>query len=235
MRIDAVLLDMGGVLIPEIPDYSGAARDPLFRNRLGRLGVLDPGRLVRDAGTRLKEAYRALEESCEQPDPDIVLRDLKPAVRRLLLLAFGEQVAQRPYPHARDVVARLARRFRLGLVSNTVVPGEPHGRKLALYGILEHLGCAVWSAEFGRRKPHPSIVLAALKKLGVPPERAAFVGDKIRTDVRAAHAARVRSIWLRGAWYLPTEGPRPDFVIRDLRELPLLLERLTPPGGSGPG
>ena len=53
-----------------------------------------------------------------------------------------------------------------------------------------------------------------------------FVGDKIRTDVLAAQAAGVRSVWLRGRLHLPPDGPYPDFVIRDLRELPLLLDRL---------
>jgi FMN phosphatase YigB (HAD superfamily) len=55
---------------------------------------------------------------------------------------------------------------------------------------------------------------------------AVFVGDKLRTDIEAARRARVRAIHLRrrGA---PTGGhAKPDFVIRDLRELPILLQRL---------
>jgi HAD superfamily hydrolase (TIGR01509 family) len=225
-RVEAVLLDMGGVLIPEVPDYSGAARNPTLCEHLKRLGVQDGEGLVMDAGGRVREAYRALEARCEQPDLDQVLDDLPPTIRKLLFRAFAEEAAQAPYLHARDVVATLARRYRLGLVSNTVLPGDHHARRLTLYGILPHLSSARWSANFGRRKPDPAMLQSVLAELRVSPDRAIFVGDKIRTDVVAAHRAGARSVWLRRDSSLPDDGLRPDFVIQDLRELPILLRRL---------
>ena len=225
-RVEAVLLDMGGVLIPEVPDYSGASRNPTLRDHLRRLGVEDADGLVLEAGKRVREAYRELESRCEQPDPHRVLADLPPTIRTLLIRAFADEAAQVPYAYARDVVATLARRYRLGLVSNTIIPGDHHARRLTLWGILPHLSSARWSANFGRRKPDPAMLLAVLAELCVPANRAIFVGDKIRTDVEAAHRAGVRSVWLRRDSSLPSDGPRPDFVIQDFRELPILLRRL---------
>lgn len=222
-RVDAVLLDMGGVLIPEVADYSGALRDPMLRTHLVRLGVSDPAHLVLDAGRRVREAYRAAEQACTQPDPEQVLAHLTADVRRVLLRAFASVASRPPFDYALGVVARLARFYRLGLVSNTVLPGDHHARRLETYGLLRHFGSACWSANFGVRKPDPAILRTVLHDLGVPPHRALFVGDKVRTDVLAAARAGVASVWIRGDRTLAPDGPRPDFVIRDLRRLPELL------------
>jgi FMN phosphatase YigB (HAD superfamily) len=225
-RVEAVLLDMGGVLIPEVSGYAGAARDATLQDGLRRLGVPEPATLALECGERLRSAYRALEAECVQPDPATVLGELPEDVRRLLLLGFAREAARPPFSYAREVVANLAHRYRLGLVSNTVIPGPHHARSLERAGILPHLGAVAWSANFGRRKPDPAMLHFVLGRLGVAGRHAIFVGDKLRTDVEAARRAGVRSVWLRRQAPLSTDGARPDFVIQDLRELPLLLRRL---------
>ena len=226
-RIEAVLLDMGGVLIPELQTYERAVRDRAFLAALHEQGVVDPEPFVIERAKRLRAAYRALEAECSQPDLDDVFADCSPSVRALLLRAFKREAAPPPYMHARDVVARLARDYRLGLVSNNAMPGDHHALVLRRTGILEHLGCAVWSANFGRRKPDPAMILHVLAVLRVPRERAIFVGDKLRTDVAAARRAGVRSVYIRkrGAPRATAEL-HPDFTIGDLRALPALLRQL---------
>jgi FMN phosphatase YigB (HAD superfamily) len=226
-RVQAVLLDMGGVLLPELQTYERAVRDAGFLAALREHGVAEPEAFVSDRAQRLRAAYRALEKECRQPDLDEVFRDSSPVVRKLLLTAFKREASPPPYGFARAVVAELARDYRLGLVSNTAMPGEHHAAVLRRAGILQYLGCAVWSADFGRRKPHPGMILHVLAQLRVPPGRAIFVGDKLRTDVAAARNARVRSVYLRkrGA-PLASHSLRPDFTIGDLRALPALLRQL---------
>ena len=224
-RVRAVLLDMGEVLIP-VRGYRGAASDPDVLAALRRLGVEAPESAVLDAAQRVASAYDALRAECSQPDLDAVLAGFSPSVRRVLLGAFRRQASPRPFDHARGVVAELARSFRLGLVSNNVLPGDHHARLLARNGILHHLDVAVWSANFGRRKPDPAMIEHALARLGLPPRAAVLVGDKLSTDVLAARRAGVRSIYLRkrGA---PLEGPvRPDFTVGDLRAVPALVRSL---------
>jgi HAD superfamily hydrolase (TIGR01549 family) len=225
--VQAVLLDMGGVLLPELQTYERAARDGAFLAALAEQGVADPQRYVVERANRLREAYRALEKECTQPDLDLVFSDSSPAVRRLLLGAFKRQSSPPPYVYATELVAALARRYRLALVSNNSMPGDHHAAVLRRAGMLQHFGCAVWSGNFGRRKPDPAMILHALRVLRVPRERAIFVGDKLRTDVAAARNAGVRSVYIRkrGA---PWAGGslRPDFTIGDLRALPALLGQL---------
>jgi len=226
-RIDAVLLDMGGVLIPELQSYERSVRDRAFLAALEEQGVAHPEPFVMERAKRLREAYRALADECRQPDLELVFADCTPVVRELLLRAFKREAAPAPYPHARAVVAELAHDFALGLVSNNAMPGDHHARVLRRAGILQHIGCAVWSANFGRRKPDPAMIRHVLDELGARPERAIFVGDKLRTDVAAARRARVRSVYIRkrGAPYA-SSSLRPDFTISDLRALPRLLRQL---------
>jgi beta-phosphoglucomutase-like phosphatase (HAD superfamily) len=66
--VQAVLLDMGGVLLPEQQTYERAVRDGAFLAALAEQGVADPERYVRERASRLREAYRALEKECRQPD-----------------------------------------------------------------------------------------------------------------------------------------------------------------------
>jgi len=226
-RVEAVLLDMGGVLLPELQTYERAVRDRAFLAALAEQGVAQPEPFVVERARRVREAYRALERECAQPDLDVVLADCTPGVRHLLVSAFRRESAPPPYAHAGAVVAALARRYRLGLVSNTAIPGDHHARVLRRAGMLRHFGCAVWSANFGRRKPDPAMIEHVLARLCVPAARAIFVGDKLRTDVAAARAAGVRSVYIRkrGA-PCASPGLAPDFTIGDLRALPLLLRTL---------
>lgn len=227
VRVEAVLLDMGGVLLPELQTYERAVRDPAFLSALAEQGIASPEAFVIERAKRLREAYRALEKECLQPDLDEVLSDCSPAVRRLLLGAFKRQASPPPYVFAREVVARLSRDYRLGLISNNSMPGSHHAAVLRRTGLLQHFGCAVWSGNFGRRKPDPAMIEFVLAQLRVPRERAIFVGDKLRTDVAAARNARMRSVYIRkrGAPWA-TRALRPDFTIGDLRALPLLLRQL---------
>jgi HAD superfamily hydrolase (TIGR01549 family) len=226
-RIDAVLLDMGGVLIPELQSYERSVRDRAFLAALEEHGVAHPESFVMERAKRLREAYRALEVECRQPDLALVFADCPPVVRELLLRAFKREASPAPYAHARAVVAELAHDFALGIVSNNAMPGDHHARVLRRAGILQHVGCAVWSADFGRRKPDPGMILHVLDQLDVRREHAIFVGDKLRTDVAAARRARVRSVYIRkrGAPFA-SAALRPDFTISDLRALPLLLRQI---------
>ena len=152
--------------------------------------------------------------------------ELAPPVRQFLLDAFRREAAQPVIDNAREVVAELARDYKLGLVSNTVIPGDHHARSLEAAGILQHLHAAAWSANFGRRKPDPAIVHHVLDRLAVPAERAVLVGDKIRTDILAAKRAGVGAIWLSRPGMQRSGEAEPDFIIHDLSELPALLRRL---------
>jgi len=92
------------------------------------------------------------------------------------------------------------RGLKLGLVSNAADPPEDLRRELGDSGIAERIDYAVFSSEVGRRKPDAEIFERALEALGVPPEAALFVGDRLEEDVRGAAElgmTTVQALWFR--------------------------------------
>lgn len=126
-------------------------------------------------------------------------------------------------PHHAPLLADLARRYRLAVVSNFDYSPTAHG-------ILEDAGVAglfdaiVVSDAVGWRKPAPRIFHAALARLGLAPAQALFVGDRADIDVLGA-----RGVGMPVAWINPAGDPvpaglhAPDHDIRDLDELRRIL------------
>jgi putative hydrolase of the HAD superfamily len=104
------------------------------------------------------------------------------------------------------------RGLKLGLVSNTFDPEWLLLRDLDEQGLAHRLDVAVFSSAVGKRKPHPEIYRRALEPLGVEPERALFVGDRLREDVRGPAElgmTTVQALWFRAEE--PVDGIEPDF------------------------
>jgi putative hydrolase of the HAD superfamily len=93
-----------------------------------------------------------------------------------------------------------ARGLKLGLVSNAFDPGWLLHRDLEQMGLAQRLDFSVFSSEVGTRKPHPAIFERALEALGVEPENALFVGDRLYEDIRGAGElgmTTVQALWFR--------------------------------------
>jgi putative hydrolase of the HAD superfamily len=103
------------------------------------------------------------------------------------------------------------RGLKLGLVSNAFDPGWLLHRDLEQMGLAERLDFAVFSSEVGVRKPDPRIFERALEALGVGPENALFVGDRLYEDVRGAGElgmTTVQALWFRADEH--PDGGEPD-------------------------
>lgn len=119
------------------------------------------------------------------------------------------------------VLARLAARYRLGIVSNF------YGNLAAICaesGLAPVLGVVADSAVVGCGKPDARIFRHALDALGVAPSAATFVGDSRPRDMEGARALGMRHVWLVDA-AAPAGAPccAGDPVIRDLAELESVL------------
>jgi putative hydrolase of the HAD superfamily len=142
-------------------------------------------------------------------------------------LAEAIRLEHRAWDEARelhpDTVAllRTLRRagIRLGLVSNAFDPPDLMHEDLRLHGIADLLDAAVFSSELGVRKPHPAIYQAVLDRLGVPAERALFVGDRVREDVLGPAALGMATCL--ATYYRQDEGDhsRADFRARSVLDI----------------
>jgi putative hydrolase of the HAD superfamily len=104
-----------------------------------------------------------------------------------------------------------SRGLKLGLVSNAFDPGWLLHRDLEQMGLAQRLDFSVFSSEVGTRKPHPAIFERALEALGVEPENALFVGDRLFEDIRGAGElgmTTVQALWFRVDEH--ADGREPD-------------------------
>lgn len=73
-------------------------------------------------------------------------------------------------------------------------------------------------------KPHPMGLRIALNELDVPPDRALYVGNSVSTDVTAARAAGMGSVWVPHGRPTTRPPPEPTHRIGSLAEIPRVLD-----------
>ena len=201
-RVFRLFAEEGVVVTPERFDPLFYAADDALVGTIPRTSSL--GETV----TRLAAGVGA---ALELPDRTVAER----VARRFLDAALAGLAGNTP------LLARLACRYRLGIVSNFY---GNLARVCDDAGIGSLFSVLVDSAEVGCAKPDPRIFRVALEALGVAPAAATFVGDSLPRDMAGARAVGMRHIWLVGAT-APAADPccGGDRQIRSLRELEAIL------------
>jgi FMN phosphatase YigB (HAD superfamily) len=131
--------------------------------------------------------------------------------------------------HHAEVLRALRERARIGLCSNfTHAP--------TVYRILDEadlrtpLDAIAISVEVGFRKPRREMFERVLAGLSTEARHTLHVGDNLGSDVGGAAAVGMRTAWITRQVEDPEgllaqhQGPRPDFVLADLRELVALVD-----------
>jgi HAD superfamily hydrolase (TIGR01509 family) len=126
---------------------------------------------------------------------------------------------------AEEVLATLhTQGLRLGVISNTLQPGWSADEALARRGLLHLFTARVYSSEVRVAKPHAAIFRAALNAMGVAPDRAVHVGDRLVADVAGAQGIGMRAVLIEVPQRPEADSNIvPDARIRELAELPDVL------------
>jgi putative hydrolase of the HAD superfamily len=145
------------------------------------------------------------------------------AVQRIVELEYRAIVSERTIPPENlDTLEQLKHRgLKLGLVSNAHFLPALLLEDFDRLGIARYMDAIVTSSQVGLRKPHPDIFRRILGVLGVEPQEAVFVGDKLREDVYGPKELGMRAVLtrqFRSEDVDPAKGT-PDAVIDSLAEL----------------
>ena len=118
--------------------------------------------------------------------------------------------------------------LRVGLVSNATLLPEMMREDIERLGIAQYVDSAIFSSEAGVRKPHPAIFMQVLDALETAPNRAVFVGDRVRDDIGGAKSLGMRGVLTREFRQeeLDSVSIRPDHVIDRLPDLVPYILRL---------
>jgi phosphoglycolate phosphatase len=214
----ALLFDLDGTLVDSVPDLAAAANQLLAALGHAPLGEAEIAAMVGDGVAKLVE--RAL--AARQAEANA----LEPAVARFTAIyEAGATTRTRPYPGVPEVLRELAG-------AGTALAVCTNKPEQATRAVLEGLDLArffpvvLGGDSLPARKPDPAPLRAALDRLGLPPAKAAMVGDH-RNDVLAADGAGVAAIFARYGYGLATLGAlKPAAMIDAFAELPQVLAGL---------
>jgi HAD superfamily hydrolase (TIGR01509 family) len=217
-----VLFDLGGTLIEEreYADWAEAARrwgldlgeEPLARaySEIQRETDVPPRR-----PTTAEFWQKVLSRALESP---VGL----PVAEQFVAYWHEHPSAPRLFSDARGCLERLQReRRRMGVISNSRSEASIRD-KMRQTGILDFFEVVLSSGTEGVEKPDPEIFRRGLRRSGVPPSEAFYVGDLEYTDAKAARAAGLRSVWLNRDG--TGMGDEPE--ITSLTELPFHLAKI---------
>ncbi len=207
MRIDAVLFDIDGTLLDHESASTASLREALEAER----GALDAA-----THDEALTEWRRLEELHYETYLSGEIDGQEQRRRRAAGILEWLGAPARPHPELDSWFERFLDGYRaqwslfddvhetiealeaaalpLGVITNA--DAGIQRRKLAALGIETRLPAFVASSEVGRPKPEPEIFHEACALLGLPPERVAYVGDRLDTDARGARDAGLLGIWL---------------------------------------
>jgi HAD superfamily hydrolase (TIGR01662 family) len=156
--------------------------------------------------------------------PDSPAEKIAPIASRLTRLWIDQNGRRVPRPDVRQTLIELDKRgYALGIIANSISTTEiPEW--LEKDGLAQYFKCVMLSAEFGHRKPDPSIFIEAARMVGAEPAKCAYVGDNPSRDIEGTHRAGFgMAVILLESDTLAKEPPkgreRPDAIIRECKDL----------------
>jgi len=172
----------------------------------------------------------------EQPTSDFFVREalagLEAPVSEQLVadvtsILFGTELdVPVILPDTLATIATLhAQNIAMGCITNTIALPSAIEDLLWRLGLVRYLDAIVVSSGAGFRKPHASLFRHALDELGVCPEEALFVGDRLLDDISGAKALGMRAVLTHQYRQeaLDSSLVLPDAVISQLGELPAVV------------
>lgn len=134
-------------------------------------------------------------------------------------------------PYVDRVLNKLTEKYKLGLITNTTTSREEDVRcALRRIGIEKYFDVVLTSVDANSRKPDEKIFQIALSAIGVNPEEAIMVGNRISSDILGGNEMGMRTILFRWNERYPervnSPQERPTRIIKSLKDLPKVLEGL---------
>ena len=210
--VDAVLFDWGGTLTPWHEVDLGEQWRVFAREIHGvAFDAPEVPRSDLDAAQRLADRISAVEESAWQRgrtdhtsahlDDILAAAGIDPGHDRHLLALAAYRRFWEPHTHTDEQVLPLweglrERGVRIGVLSNTIWSRDYHREVFERDGVLGLIDGDVYSSELHVVKPHPQAFLAACAAVGVVPERAVYVGDRLFEDVHGPQQVGMRAVWI---------------------------------------
>jgi putative hydrolase of the HAD superfamily len=220
-KYQVVLFDLNGVIMFG-HDRFGAGQD--YRRTYHALGGRNlTAEQVRGYITRCYEGMHADYHNPARYDDFPSLReglvrygDAPADELELLELVFSLHECGLVPAACAELLSRLSRTHRLGLVSNIWAPKYMWQREFERSGIADLFEHVVFSSDCRSVKPSSKLFREALRGVQAAPEEVLFVGDNLRCDMEGAKSLGMKTAWVSE---LPGSYPSVDYRLGSVFEL----------------
>ncbi len=126
-----------------------------------------------------------------------------------------------------EALAALAKRYKLCVVSDTIVtPADGLRAVLEKHGLKQYFSGFAFSDEVGRSKPHRAMFEAAAAQLGLPLDQMVHIGDRDHNDVKGPQSLGMKAILFTAARDRDKDTTSAEAVCERHAELPGIVDRL---------
>ena len=232
VKIEGVFFDLGGTLriAEHVPEHEQAAKA-----RMAALAGADDVESFIDMVEARYAPYRdwALSENKESGDYELWAKWLLPELPEDKLQSICHEMTYQ-YRQVKglrhvvegglEVIKTLhARGYKLGIISNLIGENEVPDW-LEEDGLDQYFDTVILSSVCHLRKPGSEIYKIACEAMGVAPEECVSVADNVKRDVTVAKEAGIGANVIfespeKKHAVTFTEENRPDYIIRDFREI----------------
>ncbi|MBC8245333.1 MAG: HAD family hydrolase [Verrucomicrobia bacterium] len=157
-------------------------------------------------------------------------RELPEAAFDAVVRAHEEMEVEIPpdaMPGAAPVLDRLAKRYKLCIVSDAIVsPGTCLRRLLENHGLAKPFSGFAFSDEVGHSKPHRSMFDSAAGQLGVGIGEMLHVGDRDHNDVKGPQQLGMKAILFTASRDVDKANTTADAICESFDELEAAIDRL---------
>lgn len=213
MPLAFVIFDNDGVLVDTEHLYFEATRSVL-----AEVGVVVDA--ARFAEISLRQGLSVLELAAEAGHGAGRVEELRGERNRRYTELLRDR--SRLLPRVKEVIQGLHPRVPMGIVTSSrrdhfeVVHGKTE--------LLSYFSWVITQEDVSATKPDPAPYLAALARIGRPPEQIVVVEDSPR-GVEAAHAAGLPCIAIPHPWSNPLDFKNASLILKDIAALPEALEQ----------
>ena len=137
---------------------------------------------------------------------------------------------RKTYPRVNETLNELRPNFILATICNTNASLETVRGIMKDAGILHFFDELIVSSEVGYSKPDEEIFRIALRKLGVKPNEAIMVGNRVSTDILGGNRMGMETVLIN--WEsdyheeVTCELEKPTYIIHTIKELRTIISEL---------
>lgn len=206
-QIKAIGFDLFNTLITVEPQTLGEAMGRLFKSLMKDGFQLDEEafkQAYRQAALKfLEETRRDGRETHNRFWISTALNkmgyNVSPDDPRIAAAVEGYFSAFFPYcrlvPGTKEMLERLTKRYRIGLLSNFTHP--PAAREIMKrVGLTPYFDKVLISGDLGYRKPHRSVFNRLIESLKVEGNHILYIGDDPESDITGARMAGIHPVWI---------------------------------------